>query len=301
MKQPRRHVSILILPLVAGLGLVPVAAPLASGNPTASMIQSLTPAMIAALCGGGGAALGGAAGGAAGAAAGGAMSGLMAMLCSNRGVPLQALTSIAGQMMSGAGGSGGGNNGGGGSYIPPSQDNVSGLPVISITSNTGFNSTALNNTNSTNSLNYNTVGVTGGTTTQRLPDYGPLVPEVARRTTTQPTASLSYNRVGMTGTSALVGGGGVRLPNGQPARESGIRLGAFANGTQLASTGTGGINVGTSQEMVVGQQQIDWFTLGYDDGQNGRPKQVFQDSAEQYQYDSGYALGQQYPIQRPVV
>ncbi len=155
------------------------------------------------------------------------------------------------------------------------------------TATLNYNSVGSTKTTAVNQPAYNTLG---STLAPKLPDYGVVVPEVTKRrdfaTFTQTQATAAANSAA----------GGVRLPNGQPARESGIRLGGFANGTVVASNG---VNVGTSVATLVGEQKIDWFTLGYDDGSNGRAKQTFANPQEQFQYDSGYEMGVQYPVEKP--
>jgi hypothetical protein len=192
--------------------------------------------------------------------------------------------------MQGGEGGGGGQGGGGQPSYNPGYNQVSGLPVISQprTPDTSFN--------------YNTIGSTIKPTvsapvvqaTQPPPPpsmYGPTVEEATSQVV------RNFPTIANTGNSARIQGG-VRLPNGQPAMETGIRLGGFADGTVLASNG---INVGsTNIATTVQEQQIDWFTLGFADGKDGRPRQMMQTKEEQVQYDSGYNMGLQNQV-RPVV
>jgi len=111
-------------------------------------------------------------------------------------------------------------------------------------------------------------------------------------------ASLTMGKGAASANTTL---GGVRLASGMPAPDAGKQLGAFTQNTaqqgpQLALD----TNVGTSKEIVTGEPKAEWFTLGYDDGQNSLPKQTFADPIEQYQYDNGYSLGQQYPQKKPI-
>jgi hypothetical protein len=291
--KPRSYLKqLLILPVLAG-SLLGGATVHAQASPGMAGVQAaggvaagaLSSAAMASLCAG-------VAASAAASPVGIAGAGMAAtMLCSTSGIPLQML--MAGGMAAlnaAMSQSGGGDKGGQQTPYTSGYNQVSGLPVISQPRTPDP------------SLNYSSVGSTIKPTVNapvvqatRPPPppsmYGPTVveatPQVVRNF---PTIAGTANTSGITG--------GVRLPNGQPALETGIRLGGFADGTMLASNG---INVGsTNIATTVQQQQIDWFTLGFADGKDGRPRQLMQTKEEQVQYDSGYNMGLQNQV-KPVV
>ncbi len=243
----------------------------------AAAAGAITPVAMAALCGGGGMAAGAALG-----PAGMALGAMAANLCTPMGVALMSAAGSIGSALIGEmskGDKGKNDNMGGGGYFPPP---VSGLPVVANADNS-FNADALKKAKA-----------------EKKPEYGPWVPQVAMQrapeagtqaaaATARPTfntrSDTSSFRIGSGATNNGGALGGVRLSNGQPAPETGIRFGGFADGgTQIA--------INTPIVGDANEQMSDWFTLGFSDAREGRDRRrEIGNPSELFQYESGLEAG----------